>query len=303
MSVPDFQTLMLPLLEFAADSKPHTFRDAGSAIARNLSLSDEDLAELLPSGKQTRFQNRLGWARTHLKKAGLLDYVQRGVFQITQRGLDIVREKNTKIDLKLLDRFPEHLEFRQAKPFNTSEPNVPLSSEREGTPLEELETAFDEIEKALAEDFLEKVRVCSSSFFEKLVVDLLVAMGYGGSLSDVGQVLGRSGDGGIDGAIKEDRLGLDTIYIQAKRWDNPVGRPEIQKFAGALDGVRARKGVFITSSRFTAEAEEYSLFIDKKIVLIDGTKLAQLAIEYNLGVSTYSSYVIKRLDSDYFIED
>jgi restriction system protein len=303
VTVPDFQALMLPLLKISSDRKLHNLQDIAVSVAAQLELSQDDLSELLPSGKQTRFYNRLGWARTHLSKAGLIKYVQRGVFQITERGLTILRENPEKVDLKLLDRFPEHLDFRQAKPVGQLTESKKGVTEQIGTPLEELESAFEELEKNLSEDFLDRVKNCSPSFFEKLVVDLLIAMGYGGSLSDVGQVLGRSGDGGIDGAIKEDRLGLDTIYIQAKRWEGSVGRPEIQKFAGALDGVRARKGVFITSSKFTAEAIEYSLFIDKKIVLIDGKKLAQLAIEFNLGVSIYSSYVIKRIDSDYFIED
>lgn len=303
MTVPDFQTLMLPLLELSADGAPHSLQDAAINIAARLGLSQDDLSELLPSGTQTRFYNRLGWARTYLKKAGLINNVERGIFQITERGLAVLSEKPEKVDLKLLDRFPEHLKFRKAKPFNQSVSSKKAASERKNTPLEELENAFEELEKALVEDFLEKVKSCSPRFFEKLVVDLLIVMGYGGSLSDVGQVLRRSGDGGIDGAIKEDRLGLDTIYIQAKRWEGSVGRPEIQKFAGALDGVHARKGVFITSSWFTTEAIKYSFSIDKKIVLIDGQKLAQLAIEYDLGVSTYSSYVVKRIDSNYFIED
>lgn len=297
---------MLPLLELAADRQPHTLREAANAIAEHMHLPQADLEELIPSGKSTKFYGRVGWACTYLRKAGLLANIQRGIFHITERGLEVLREKPERVDRELLSQFEEFRDFdTKSERWQKTDENTPRAVVREGqgTPLEELEAAFSEIEQTLAEELLEKVRSCSPSFFEKLVVDLLVAMGYGGSLRDVGQVLGRSGDGGIDGAIKEDRLGLDTIYVQAKRWEGSVGRPEIQKFAGALDGVKARKGVFITTSRFTSEAEEYSSFIDKKIVLIDGEKLAKLAIEYNLGVSTYSSYVIKRLDSDYFIED
>jgi len=297
---------MLPLLNLAADRQPHTLRDAATAIAERMNLPQEDLEELIPSGKKTRFYDRVGWACTYLRKAGLLVNIRRGIFQITERGLAVLRENPERVDREVLSQFDEFRDFdpKSERRVNVAEvtPKAMVRGGR-GTPLEDLEAAFSEIEQTLAEELLEKVRSCSPSFFEKLVVDLLVAMGYGGSLSDVSQVLGRSGDGGIDGAIKEDRLGLDTIYVQAKRWEGAVGRPEIQKFAGALDGVKARKGVFITTSRFTPKAEEYSSFIDKKIVLIDGEKLATLAIEYNLGVSTYSSYVIKRLDSDYFIED
>ena len=295
MTIPDFQAIMLPLLEYASDGKEY--------LADVFNLSDEERKELLPSGQQTVFDNRVGWARTHLKKAVLLEYPKRGFFQITERGKDLLIQNPTKINIKFLNQFPEHIEFLNSKKDNDkSEPEIIEISET--TPQESIEFGYQKIRKELELELLNRVKSCSPDFFERLVVDLLVKMGYGGSRRDAGRAIGKSGDGGIDGIIKEDKLGLDIVYIQAKRWDNTVvGRPEIQKFVGALHGQRARKGVFITTSRFSQEAREYVSIIDSKIVLIDGQELAQLMIDNHVGVSTVSIYEIKKIDSDYFTDE
>ncbi|MCE2906494.1 MAG: restriction endonuclease [Anabaena sp. CoA2_C59] len=272
-------------------------------LADVFNLSDEEKKGLLPSGQQTVFDNRVGWARTHLKKAVLLEYPKRGFFQITERGRDLLTQNPTKINIKFLNQFPEHIEFLNSKKDNDkSEPEIIETSET--TPQESIEFGYQKIRKELELELLNRVKSCSPDFFERLVVDLLVKMGYGGSRRDAGRAIGKSGDGGIDGIIKEDKLGLDIVYVQAKRWDNTVvGRPEIQKFVGALHGQRARKGVFITTSRFSQEAREYVSIIDSKIVLIDGEELAQLMIDNHVGVSTVSIYEIKKIDSDYFTDE
>ncbi|MBO1064191.1 MULTISPECIES: restriction endonuclease [Nostocales] len=303
MTIPDFQAIMLPLLQYASDGKEHSLREAITYLADVFNLSDEEKKGLLPSGQQTVFDNRVGWARTHLKKAVLLEYPKRGFFQITDRGKDLLIQNPTKINIKFLNQFPEHIDFLNSKKDNDkSEPEIIEISET--TPQESIEFGYQKIRKELELELLNRVKSCSPDFFERLVVDLLVKMGYGGSRRDAGRAIGKSGDGGIDGIIKEDKLGLDIVYIQAKRWDNTVvGRPEIQKFVGALHGQRARKGVFITTSRFSQEAREYVSIIDSKIVLIDGQELAQLMIDNHVGVSTVSIYEIKKIDSDYFTDE
>ncbi|MTJ08121.1 restriction endonuclease [Anabaena sp. UHCC 0253] len=303
MTIPDFQSIMLPLLQYASDGKEHSLRDAVTFLADIFNLSDEEKKGLLPSGQQTVFDNRVGWARTHLKKAVLLEYPKRGFFQITDRGKDVLIQNPSKINIKFLNQFSEHIEFLNSKKDNDkSEPEIPEISET--TPHESIEFGYQKIRKELELELLNRVKSCSPDFFERLVVDLLVKMGYGGSRRDAGRAIGKSGDGGIDGIIKEDKLGLDIVYIQAKKWDNTVvGRPEIQKFVGALHGQRARKGVFITTSRFSQEAREYVSIIDSKIVLVDGQELAQLMIDNQVGVSTVSIYEIKKIDSDYFTDE
>lgn len=303
MSIPDFQSLMLPLLQLLLDKEEHSLRETIDSLGNKFGLSEDDRQELLPSGKQSVFDNRVGWAKTHLKKAGLLETTKRGYFKIAQKGLEVLADKPEKIDVNFLQRFPSFVEFRQQKNKESHQAYRTLESPNDSTtPEEELESAFQKLNQTLASDLLEQVQNCSPRFFEILVVDLLVKMGYGGTRKDAGKVIGRSGDAGVDGLINEDRLGLDVIYIQAKRWETPVGRPEIQKFTGALEGFRAKKGIFITSSSFTNDAKEYVERIDKKVILIDGDKLAQLMIEYNVGVSPIASYEIKRLDLDYFTE-
>lgn len=256
------------------------------------------------TGRQRTFDNRVGWARTYLKNARLLEYSRRGFLRITDRGKEVLARKPGKIDAKYLEQFPEFVEFRtrsHATQTESAEPDaVPVE-----TPEEQLEKAYQQLRDALAEELLNTiVSDCSPAFFERLVVELLVTMGYGGSRKEAGKAIGRSGDEGIDGVIREDKLGLDTVYIQAKRWkDRPVSRIDIQSFAGALQGQRARKGIFITTSTFTREAREYVTKIDVKIALIDGEELAQMMIDHDLGVNKVGSYEIKKLDSDYFNEE
>jgi restriction system protein len=258
---------------------------------------------LLPSGQQAIFDNRVGWTRTHLKKAGLLESPKRGFLKITERGIEILNEKPSLINTQFLEQFSEYIEFRTTR-RNVDNGNLIIESDVDNTPQESIERGYQQIRKEVETEILNRVKSCSFDFFERLVVDLLLKMGYGGSRRDAGKAIGKSSDAGIDGIIKEDKLGLDIVYIQAKKWDNTVvGRPEIQKFVGALHGQRARKGVFITTSRFSQEAKDYVAIIDSKIVLIDGQELAQLMIDNNVGVSTVSTYEIKKIDSDYFTDE
>lgn len=302
-NIPDYQTVMLPILKITQDNKEHSFREIIEILAREYNLSDEDRKELLPSGTQPIFDNRVGWAKTYLKKAGLIDYPKRAYIKITERGTSILEEKPEKIDAKYLKRFEEFNEFQNlSNQDNTATENNEIIEYIDKTPEEVIESAHQSMKKSLAEELLDKVRNIEPTFFERLVVELLVKMGYGGSMKDAGKAIGKSGDEGIDGTIKEDKLGLDIIYIQAKRWKdgNTVGRPEIQKFVGALAGQGAKKGIFITASSFSKEALEYTPKNETKIILIDGIQLANLMIEYNLGVSIQQIYEIKKLDSDYF---
>ncbi len=301
MSIPDYQSIMLPLLRLAGDGKEYSLRACISMLADEFGLSDNERKELLPSGKQARFDNRVGWAGTYMIKAGLLSRPRRAHYQITDRGQEVLASNPTEIDVKFLDQYQEFVSFRQ--PSNEEMSSAADTSQTLAeTPEEALEEAHQTLQESLAVDIIQAIKQCSPEFFERLVVDLLVKMGYGGSRKEAGQAVGRGGDGGIDGIIKEDRLGLDIIYIQAKRWEGVVGRPEIQKFAGALQGNRARKGIFITTSSFTREAVEYATLIDTKIILIDGTRLADFMIEHNVGASTVATYEVKRIDSDYFVE-
>jgi restriction system protein len=302
MAIPDYQTCMFPFLRYLSDGKEHTLRDAEDSLAEHFKLSPAERAVLLPSGQQGIFKNRIGWARTYLKKAALLESPKRGVFRITERGQKVLAGNPTRIDVKFLEQFPEFTEFRE---MSRTENGVTAASEiapSKTTPEEAIEVAHQGLREQLAGELLARILSCSPTFFEQLVVELLVKMGYGGSRRDAGERIGQTGDGGIDGIIKEDRLGLDTIFIQAKRWQGPVGRPEIQKFVGALQGQRAKKGVFITTSGYTAEAADYATRIDTKVVLIDGKRLAGLMIDFDVGVAASATYVVKRIDSDYFEE-
>jgi restriction system protein len=299
MAIPDFQTIMLPLLKFSADRKEHSLREAIEYLADEFKLTEEERKELLPSGQQATFDNRVAWARTYMLKAGLLESTKRGYFDITERGFQVIKQKPEKINVRFLEQFPEFIEFRKKKKEKKKKP----PEDDESPPEEVIESAYQGIRENLASELIKIIKSCSPSFFERLVVDLLVKMGYGGTRKDAGQATRKTADGGIDGIIKEDRLGLDIVYIQAKRWENTVGRPEIQKFAGALQGMRAKKGIFITTSNFTRDAEDYVKNIDSKIVLIDGELLANLMIDHNIGVSAFASYEVKRIDQDYFIED
>jgi len=305
MTIPDYQTIMLPLLRLSADGEEHKFRTSIEALADEFQLNSEERNELLPSGGAPLFDNRVGWARTYLKQAGLLKSSKRGFFSITDRGTELLAQNLPHIDVSVLDQYPEFREFRtrrKEKPSDKS-PEQEISfikAETEETPEDSLAAAYYKIRKSLEVELLDQIKDSSPSFFERLVIDLLVKMGYGGSRQDAGRAVGKSGDGGIDGIINEDRLGLDVIYIQAKRWDGTVGRPEIQKFAGALQGQRAKKGIFITTSSFTKEAIEYASFIDTRIILMDGEKLTSLMVDNNIGVSTTGVYELKKIDTDYF---
>lgn len=301
MAIPDYQSVMKPLLRFTADQLEHSLREAVDSLAVEFKLTQNELKELLPSGQQFIFVNRVGWARTYLKKAGLLESTRRSHFRITARGLEVLKQAPGRIDVKYLDQFDEFKEFRNLKRARLDDPEI-KDELSDSTPEEALETAYKQLRDTLANDLLQQLKGSSPGLFEKIVVELLVKMGYGGSRKDAGKAIGRSGDEGIDGFIKEDRLGLDIIYIQAKRWDGTVGRPEVQKFAGALQGQRARKGIMITTSAFSKEAHDYASRIENKIVLIDGEQLAQLMIDHALGVSSVALFEVKKLDSDYFSE-
>jgi restriction system protein len=307
MAVPDYQSLMLPLLRFAGEKKDEASTgEAVEALAKELGLTDEDMKEMLPSGIQFTFVNRIGWASTYMKKAGLLESTRRGYYRITSRGQELLKKQLKAINVKLLKQYPEFLEFQQLKgtrrgeKVGSSDGALDIST---ATPSEALETAYENLREELADDLLSRLKKSSPSFFERVVVELLVKMGYGGSRNDAGKAIGRSGDGGIDGIIKEDRLGLDVIYIQAKRWDNnSVGRPDVMQFAGALQAQKANKGIFITTSRFTDDARSYVSQIGSKIVLIDGEQLTNLMIDNDVAVSTVSLYPVKKIDTDYFDE-
>lgn len=308
MPIPDYQTLMLPLLKITGDGKEHTLAQTAEAVAQQFNLSEADRNEMLPSGGQLKIFSRLGWSRTYMAKAGLLETVSRGKFRITGRGLALLKTQPLKIDVNVLNQYPEFVEFRtgtvQAKSNSEAVNEADLSTAQQ-TPQELLESSYQTLHRQIADDLLDKISKASARFFEKLVVDLLVAMGYGGSRKDAGRAIGKSGDDGIDGIIKEDRLGLDAVYVQAKKWKATatVGRPDVQSFAGSLEGHRARKGVFITTSKFSAEAKDYVNRIEKKIILIDGEQLANLSIEFGIGVEPVITYKVQRIDADYFEEE
>lgn len=301
MPVPDFQTIMLPLLKIFSDQKEYSIPEMIESLTHAFDLTDEEINEVLPSGKETRFHNRIGWARTYLAKAKLVETSRRAHYQITERGVKILQQNPARIDMKFLEQFPEYLEFKDREPTTKPVKGVEVEKQ-EKTPEEILEDAYDQIRANLAQDILENVLNASPAFFERLVVELLVSMGYGGSRKDAAKAVGQSGDEGIDGIIDEDRLGLDTIYIQAKKWklDQSVGRPEIQKFVGALAGKHARKGIFITTSHFSSDAIKYANGIDPKVILIDGRRLSEFMIDYNVGVAEVTTYQLKKIDSDYF---
>lgn len=303
MTVPKYNELMLPLLQYAGDGKEYHVHDAETAVAEAMQLTEEQFNELLPSGKKTKFYDRLHWAKTYLTKAQLLESKGRGLFRITERGLKVLTDDPTEIDKNYLNQFAEFVEFISPSQKRTIEDtDVEDETEETQTPEELMQTTNRKLRAGLADDLLETVLSVTPAFFEKLVVDLLLAMGYGSTL-DSGESIGRSGDGGIDGVIREDKLGLDMIYIQAKRWakDNGVGRPDVQAFAGSLMGVGATKGVFITTSYFTEHAKSYADNVNNlKVILIDGQQLATLMIEHNVGVSVRETFIVKQIDENYF---
>ncbi len=298
MTIPTFQKITLPLLQLANDGQVRALAAVRKQLAQHFALTVAEEEELLPSGRQSRFANRVAWAKVYLERAGLLSSPGRGQFQITERGRTVLENPPPVIDIKYLEAFPEFLEFR-AKPLESLTP--PAEAVEAGTPEETLEAAYQNIRAGLASQILERVKSVSPRFFEQLVVELLLKMGYGRAGGN-GEAIGRSGDEGIDGVIAEDRLGLEMVYLQAKRWEGTVGRPEIQKFVGALHGQRARKGVFITTGSFSSEAANYVHSIDPRVALIDGAQLAQFMIDFNVGVAPDRAYKVKKLDSDYFEE-
>ena len=306
MAIPDYQSIMLPLLRYLGDGLEKSNAETMETLAHEFQLTSEEVSRLLPSGQSTVFSNRIAWAKAHLKRAGLIESPRRAVYRISDAGRQVLGNPPARIDVKLLKRFPGYA-WKRSKGDGQNEVADKDSGdgtlENDLTPEEHVEYGYNQLREQLAEELLAEVKEAPPDFFERLVVDLLLAMGYGGSRQDAGRAIGRGGDGGIDGIINEDRLGLDVIYIQAKRWEGTVGRPEIQKFAGALQGNRARKGVFITTSNFSRDATDYAGNIDSKIILIDGEQLTGLMIDYGIGVTQIASYTLKRLDSDYFVQE
>lgn len=304
--IPKYEEIMLPFLEFLSDGNEHSLSESHDALAKQFQLTDIELRELLPSGRQPIFRNRVGWARTYLKKAKLIVSPKRAQFKISERGLDLLKENPKEITSKFLTRYEEFVEFqaiKKDKKGNDSIAQPQLMNNADQTPEELLEMAYQKLYSGLSKEVLEIVKSCSPAFFEQLVIDLLIAMGYGGSRRDAGQALGKSGDGGIDGIIKEDKLGLDVIYLQAKKWENTVPVKEIRDFTGALASKKAKKGIFITTSNFPQSVYKFVTQVEYKIILIDGEHLAELMIENNVGLSVISTYQVKTIDSDYFEED
>jgi len=306
MAIPDYQTFMLPLLQRLSDGSTRVLKDVISELADEFKLTPEDRAELLPSGGTLTFASRAGWAKTYLKKAGLVSQPKRGLVQVTQTGKEVLEKNPSRIDVAYLEQFPLFVEFRttgKERLTGLQESQVGLISP-ELTPDEVIESAYRRSRDALADEVLERVKSCSPAYFERLVVQLLIKMGYGGSRQEAGEAVGRTGDGGLDGIINEDRLGLDAIYLQAKRWEGSVGEGPIRDFKGALDAKGAQKGVFITTSAFTSSAAQAARTSRSyKIVLIDGQRLADLMIEHDLGVSVAATYHLKRIDSDFFTDE
>lgn len=306
MAVPDYQSLMLPLLKIAADGNEHSLSESVETLAQRFNLSDQDRKELLPSGKQRKFDNRVHWARTYLAKANLITPTGRSRFRLTEQGANVLKNNPPQINVKYLEQFPEFIEFRNKsnKINGSTEAPQEIIEKISQTPQEILDTSYQSLRQNLAQEILERIKNSPPKFFESLVIDLLIAMGYGGSRKDAGQAIGQVGDGGIDGIIKEDKLGLDAIYLQAKRWEGTVSRPIVQGFAGALIGRKARKGILITTSNFSQQAIDYANSIDNlKIILIDGEQLSQLMIDHDVGVTEESRYIIKKIDLDYFTDE
>ena len=304
--IPKYEEIMLPFIKFLSDGHEHSLSETHDALAEQFQLTDTELRELLPSGRQPIFRNRVGWARTYLKKAKLLVSPKRAQFKISERGLDLLKENPKEITSKFLTRYEEFVDFqsiKKDKKGNDPTPQPQLMNNADQTPEELLEMAYQKLSSGLSKEVLEIVKTCSPSFFERLVIDLLIAMGYGGSRKDAGQALGKSGDGGIDGIIKEDKLGLDVIYLQAKKWENTVPVKDIRDFTGALASKKAKKGIFITTSNFPQSVYEFVTQVEYKIILIDGEQLADLMIENNVGLSIINTYQVKTIDSDYFEEN
>jgi restriction system protein len=307
VTVPDFQTIMRPLLAGFEDGREHTVTSLRNALAEEFDLTPEDLEERLPSGRAKTFSNRVGWATTYLYRCGLIERLGRAHYRITERGQVVLKQNPERVDLRVLAQFPEFNEFRQSRqPKPPAKPELPeraVDDVDDHTPEEQIDTAYAELRAALIAEVLDRILDRSPEFFEQLVLDVLHGMGYGGSYDGASRRLGKSGDEGVDGVIREDELGLDLIYVQAKKWTNPVGRPEIQKFFGALHGQRATKGVFITTSSFTSDAVKYAEGVSPRVILVDGRHLAELMINHEVGITVARTYKLKRIDLDYFVSE
>lgn len=303
MAIPDYQTLMLPVLRSAAFGEVR-MAEVIERLAQDSNLSDEEKTELLPSGKQTTFSNRVHWAKTYLVKAGLLESTRRGHVKITERGTSALAQNPIRIDNDFLSQFEEFREFRRrSRERARASASSEVSEEVElQTPDEVIRQAHDQIELTLSKELLDRILNSPPAFFEKVVINLLVEMGYGGSVENAGRALGRSGDGGVDGVIDQDPLGLDRVYIQAKRYGrgNPVSAPEIRDFFGSLDTFRANKGLFVTTSSFSQPAQDAAAKMSKRLVLIDGDRLAALMIRHNVGVRIEETLHLKKIDEDFF---
>lgn len=310
MPIPTHEDAMLPVLETLADGQSHHRRDLTETMIERFQLTPAEREALLPSRKSSVIGSRTGWALSYMKQAGLVQSPRRGCYEITALGRETLAAGPSRIDNDFLQRFETFRDFRARSRTERAalhdegaaiSPTLPPLSIGQ-TPDEALEEAYARMRASVEAELLDAVKQAAPGFFEQLVIDLLVKMGYGGSRTEAARAIGRSGDGGIDGVIDEDRLGLDVIYIQAKRWEGSVGRPEIQKFAGALQGQRASKGIFITTSSYTREAVDYAQRIGTRIILVDGLRLSSLMFEFNVGVSPRSIYTVKSLDGDYFEE-
>ena len=302
VAVPDFQTLMRPLLAETEDGTEHAIAEIRDVLAEQFTLTDADLAERISSGRARKFQNRVGWAATYLYHCGLLEWPRRAHYKITDRGRQVLGQNPDRVDLAALRQFPEFDEFTRQPPRTDGRAGDGTGPEETETPAERIEAAYQELRSALVDNVLERVREQSWQFFEDLVLRVLRAMGYGGPRGTA-EHLGQSGDQGVDGVVREDALGFDLIHVQAKKWANNVQRPDVHRFYGALTGQRATKGVFITTSAFSPQAREYAESVTPRIILIDGHQLAELMIDHGVGVAVEQSYEIKRLDLDFFIED
>ena len=306
MRVPDFQKFFYPILKFSSDQKEHSLDEVRELLTNHFSLTDEDKAERVPSGVQTKFDNRIYWTKSYFSKAKLIENTKRAHFKITERGLKFLQNFKSEITINDLKTISEFKEFSQGTSTDEQSQITNRATDNFNTdiktPLEKLEESYLYIKNELASELLDKIRSNTWQFFEDLVIDLMVKMGYGGSRNKAGESIKRTNDEGIDGIINEDKLGLDVIYLQAKLWkeETTIGRPEIQKFVGALHGQRAKKGVFITTSSFAKTAIDYVKSIDPKVILIDGETLTNLMIEYNVGTTPVETYQIKKIDLDYF---
>ncbi|MBN8569506.1 MAG: restriction endonuclease [Ignavibacteria bacterium] len=304
--IPDFQSLMLPILKYLGDGKEYSSKDILQKVTSDFDLTPEEISELLPSGTTRVVVNRIGWALSHLKQSDLIESTKRSYYKLTDSGRSVLQQDLERIDLKFLRTLPSYLKWRSSFSNTNSETdtnqNNDVVEQDSRTPEELIESSYNKIKEDLVLEILDRIKKNSPQFFEFLVIDLLTKMGYGGSREEAGAVIGKSGDGGIDGIIKEDRLGLDSIYIQAKRWENTVPISNVRDFAGSLLSIKSKKGIFITTSNFPKGAYEYVNSIEHKIILIDGKELAELMIEHNVAVNIKSTFEIKRIDLDYFEE-